>query len=101
MNESSKSKVTRRGFLKGAAAGAIALPYAITSDALGASGRPPASDRIVMGSIGIGGRGNHDLNWMIGEKDVQFAAVCDVRKTRREYAKALINDKYKTKDCVA
>ena len=36
MNESGRSKVTRRGFLQGAAAGTIALPYAITSDALGA-----------------------------------------------------------------
>ncbi|MBC8372647.1 MAG: Gfo/Idh/MocA family oxidoreductase [Phycisphaerae bacterium] len=100
MNKPGKSKVTRRGFLKGAALGAIALPYAITSDALGAGARPPASDRIVMGSVGIGGRGNHDLNWMLGEKDVQFAAVCDVRKTRREYAKNVVDKKYGTKDCV-
>ncbi|MDP6635881.1 MAG: Gfo/Idh/MocA family oxidoreductase [Phycisphaerae bacterium] len=99
MNESGRSKVTRRGFLQGAAAGAVALPYAITSDALGAAGRPPASDRIVMGGIGIGGRGSHDLRWLLGDKRVQFVAVCDVRKQRRDRAKSTIDKKYRNTDC--
>jgi hypothetical protein len=93
--------IGRRRFLKGAVAagGVLAVPSVIPASALGRDGAAAPSERIVMASIGIGGRGNHDLNWMLSEKDVQFAAVCDVRKTRREYAKAVINDKYKTKDC--
>ncbi len=44
---------TRREFLKTASA-AVAAPYVITSSALGNAERPPASERIVMGGIGIG-----------------------------------------------
>ncbi len=54
-----KQNTSRRDFLKaGAVAGtAIAAPYVITSNALGQDGVPPASDRIVMGGIGIGNMG--------------------------------------------
>jgi len=101
--DSSGRNVGRRGFLKSAVAagGVLAVPSIIPASALGRDGAAAPSERIVLASIGIGGRGNHDLNWMLGQKDAQFAAVCDVRKTRREYAKAVINDKYKTKDCAA
>ena len=102
MNEPGKRKVTRRGFLQRTAAGAAAtaaVPYAITSDALGAGARPPASDRIVMGGIGIGGRGSHDLRWLLGDPRVQFVAVCDVRKNRRDRAKSTIDKKYGNTDC--
>jgi hypothetical protein len=103
MNESGKRKVTRRGFLQRTAAGAAAItavPYAITSGALGAGARPPASDRIVMGGIGIGGRGSGDLRWLLGDPRVQFVAICDVRKPRRDAAKNTIDRKYGNKDCV-
>ena len=43
---------TRRTFLKAGAA-AVSAPYVITSTALGSEDRPPASDRIVMGGIGV------------------------------------------------
>ena len=52
-----------------------------------------------MGGIGIGGRGGSDLNWMMGEKDIQFAAICDIRKDRREGVKRTIDAKYGTNDC--
>ena len=53
---------TRREFLKtaGAASAAVAVPYIITSSALGKDDRPPASDRIVMAGIGIGNMGRGD-----------------------------------------
>ncbi|MBT3201652.1 MAG: Gfo/Idh/MocA family oxidoreductase [Phycisphaerales bacterium] len=95
--------VGRRRFLKSlaAAGGVLAVPSIIPASALGRDGAVAPSERVQMASIGIGGRGNHDLNWMLGEKDAQFVAVCDVRKTRREHAQAVINDKYKTKSCTA
>ncbi len=95
--------ISRRLFLKGAAAGGavLAAPYVITSSALGAADRPPASDRIVMGGIGMGGRGSHDIGWMLGESDVRFAAVCDVRRSSRERAKNAVDKKYGNKDCAA
>ncbi len=48
---------TRRGFLQMAAAGSLAVPYVITSRALGAAGTLPASDRITTALIGSGSRG--------------------------------------------
>jgi len=73
----------------------------IPSTALGAEGRPAASERIIMGGIGLGGRGSGDLRWLINEKEVQFVAVCDVRRRRREAAKKAIDAKYGNTDCVA
>jgi hypothetical protein len=95
-------KMTRRsllGHVAAAAAGVAAAPYVLTSTALGADGKPPASDRIVLGGIGIGGRGSSDLGWMIGEKDVQFVAICDIRKDRREAVKQTIDRKNGNSDC--
>ncbi len=54
------NNLTRRGFLKGTLA-AVGAPYVITSSALGAPGRAPASERIVMAGIGMGGQGRGDL----------------------------------------
>jgi predicted dehydrogenase len=94
---------TRRQFLtRGTlAASAVAMPYFIPASALGLDGTVAPSKRIVMGAIGLGGRGSSDLNWMIGESDVQFVAVCDVLKGRREAAKNTVDAKYGTKDCAA
>jgi predicted dehydrogenase len=93
--------LNRRQFLKRAtlAAGAVAAPCLVPASALGLNGAVPPSGRIVLGGIGIGGRGTHDLNWMLPEKDVQFVAICDARKSRREAVKRLVDDKYGTKDC--
>ena len=55
-----KEKPTRRDFCKGAVA-ALATPYLIPSAALGAQGRPPASERINIGYIGTGPRGRVNL----------------------------------------
>ena len=56
-----KNDTSRRDFLKTAGA-AVAAPYVITSAALGNQDQAPASDRIVMGGIGIGNMGNGDQN---------------------------------------
>jgi hypothetical protein len=94
------SAPTRRQFLAQGCA-AAAAPYVITSAALGADGRPPASERIVMGGIGFGNRGNNNLGRFLGREDVQFVAVCDVRSSAREKAKGRIDAKYGSSDCKA
>ena len=66
---------SRRSFLKTAGAtatGLVAAPYVITSRALGDATTPPASDRIVMGGIGIGNQGSGDQNAFLGRPDVQY-----------------------------
>jgi len=90
----------RREFLKTAAA-AVACPYVITSAALGADDRPPASERIVMGGIGIGNQGSGDQGRFLRRGDVQYVAVCDVRKGVRDGAKGRVDNHYKNSDCKA
>jgi len=90
---------TRRDFLARVGAAAAAAPWVITSAALGAQGRPPASERIVAGGIGLGGRGTGDLRWMMGHREVQFVAVCDVRRSRRDAIKRLVDAHYRNRDC--
>ena len=90
----------RRGFLKGAAA-AIAAPTIITSSALGAGGRPPASERIVMGGIGLGNQGSNDQRAFLNRDGVQYVAVCDVRQEYLDSGKQRVDDHYGNGDCTA
>ncbi len=96
----SKNKSTRRDFIKTASA-AIAVPYIITSAALGNAFQAPASDRIVMGGIGIGNMGKGDQEAFFRRGDVQYVATCDVRKGVREASKAKVDEHYKNSDCQA
>lgn len=95
------SALNRRGFLRRAAlAGAfIAAPTIVPITVLGRNGTVAPSERIVLGGIGIGGRGTHDLNWMLPEPDVQFVATCDPNKARREAVKKLVDNRYGNTDC--
>jgi predicted dehydrogenase len=97
-----KAPIRRRTFLKGSALGlaAASVPTIIPSTALGKDGATPASDRIVLGAIGIGPRGRYVLGRMLNEKGVQFVAIADVQKSRREYVKQMADGKYGNKDCV-
>ena len=95
-------QLNRRQFLKTAAkAGAVlAAPLVIPSSALGKDGAVSPSERIVMGAIGIGGRGSYDLSCFLQETDVQCVAVCDVKAQRRDAAKKMADNRYGTADCV-
>ena len=90
---------TRRDFLRTASA-ALAAPYVITTTALGADGRPAASERITMAGIGMGGRGRGDLGGFLRFEEVQVLAVCDVKKGGRDGAKGMVDKRYGNKDCV-
>ncbi len=78
----------------------MALPQFIPSSALGLNGATPPSERLVMGGIGLGGRGSYDLSVFLQFPQVQFAAVCDVQKNRRHAAKQTIDNSYGNKNCV-
>ncbi len=80
-------------------AGAAVLPYYVPASVLGRGRAAAPSERIVMAGIGIGGRGSYDLGWALNEPDVQWVAVCDVRRSRRELGKNMIDEKYGGKDC--
>ena len=94
--------VKRRSFLKSAlaSAGAAAVaPTIIPSSAIGRDGAVPPSERVVLGGIGIGNRGNYDLGCFLEQKDVQFIAVCDVKEARRLAVKKIADTKYGNENC--
>lgn len=96
------SHIHRRRFLKStlsAAGAAMLAPTIIPSSALGRDGFTPPSERIIVGGIGIGNRGTYDLGCFLEQKDVQFAAVCDIRQTRRIAVKKLVDEKYGNQSC--
>jgi predicted dehydrogenase len=97
------NSLSRRTFLQRtltATGSLVAIPTLIPHSALGLGGMVPPSERIILGGIGIGGRGTSDLNWMLPERDVQFVAVCDPQKSRRAAVKRLVDAKYDNNDCV-
>ncbi|HIG83280.1 MAG TPA: Gfo/Idh/MocA family oxidoreductase [Verrucomicrobia bacterium] len=96
-------KTTRRKFLSssGAATAALGFPSIIPSSALGNADRPAPSNRIVMGGIGIGNMGRGDHGAFLGKNDVQYVAICDVRKGAMNQGKAKTDAKYGNKDCKA
>lgn len=94
-----KRNVKRRDFLKSASAVAVGLPTIITSNALGANGRPPASERIVMGGLGMGGRGSGVLGEFLNFPEIQVVAVNDIKKDALLSCQNKVNSKYGNKDC--
>ena len=74
-------KINRRRFLKSAghlaveascaAAGVIGFPYFVSASALGKAGDVAASERIVMGCIGMGGQGRGNMGGFMGRRGVQ------------------------------
>jgi predicted dehydrogenase len=94
----SAQRWNRRQMLKGSAA-ALGFPYFVPASALGKAGRPAPSDRIVIGCIGCGNRGPANMAGMMKQPDAQIVAVCDVRKSSREAAKATVDKHYDNQSC--
>jgi len=88
--------VNRRQFLKRAAAlsGIIGSPWIVSSPARGAEGNVAASERITVGLIGKGLMGSGHLRRLVGDREVQVLAVCDVDRLRREDGKRLVEETY-------
>lgn len=74
---------TRRTFLKQAALGAAVLAYP-SSTVLG------ANDRVRVGMIGVGDRGNDLLGQVLKLSDVEVVAMADVYSRRRDQAKSRV-----------
>ncbi|OHB82210.1 MAG: hypothetical protein A2V98_18410 [Planctomycetes bacterium RBG_16_64_12] len=91
MTNPANERSDRRQFLRQAAAavgGAATAPYLITSAALGSADQPPASDRIAVGFIGVGGHGiGWNLQKFLDQADAEPVALCDV--DTRQVAAAL------------
>jgi predicted dehydrogenase len=100
---SPRCRTTRRQFLECSlvAAGSLALPAFIPGRVLGRDGAVAPSNRVVLGQIGVGPRGRHDLDCFLAQPDVQFVAVCDVQAARRDAVKAMVDARYGNKDCTS
>ncbi len=89
--------ISRRRFLKrGAAQGALALaaPWIVNSTALGKSAKPPASERITVGFIGVGSHGiDRNLRMFLGQDDAQVVAICDVDQAQIDKAAAVLRER--------
>ena len=85
-------RVTRRSFLAGTAA-AAAAPYVITTAALGNADKPPASERVTLGHVGVGGQGSGLFFQFQNCKGCQSVAVADAYKDRREARAAVCKGK--------
>jgi len=92
--------LTRRRFL-GRAAAAVAAPLVVPAAALGADRTVAPSNRITLGAIGLGGRGQYDLEHFLVEKDVQCLAVCDCFADRRQSGKEKVDRHHGNRDCTA
>jgi len=93
--------VSRRQFLKGAAAaGALAAaPWVVPAAVLGREGAVPPSEKVLVGGIGLRGRGMGDLRWMLPEADIRVLAICDAQKASREAVKRTVDSQYGNTDC--
>jgi len=88
--------LTRREFLK--RAGGAAVGAALSTSALASAGAQPAepvpaNEKIVLGLIGCGGMGNHNLGIFTANPDVEIAALCDVDQSHLDQTMARLQGK--------
>jgi len=84
---------TRRQFLKGSAVAATGFlaPTIVPASVFGA-GAP--SNRITIGFVGVGRMGMGDLRELLGHKEAQIVAVCDVDSNRTKNAQKTVEAHY-------
>lgn len=98
----SGTHVSRRRMLRamlGIGSG-FALPAFVSARAMGMEGLVPASERIILGAIGIGNRGTYVLGCFLQQNDVECVAVADVKLFRREQAKRMVDERNGNTNCV-
>ena len=91
---SSSILVSRRRMLKTMGCG-VAAPLFIPGTVLGKSGGVAASNRITIGQIGFNWIGGSHLGGLLGRKDVQYVAGCEVHAHRLKSACDRIDRHYK------
>jgi glucose-fructose oxidoreductase len=83
----------RREVLKGLAGAALAAPLFVSARALGLEDKAPASDRITVGHIGVGGRGADIFRYSQSVPDFQSVAAADCYENKRDGVAAVCQGK--------
>jgi len=98
-----KLKRARRQFLRdaGMLLGAASLPALAPSRALGRDDQVAASNRVVVGCVGVGWQGVGNLKAFLKDPNVQVAALCDIDLDHLKEGKELVDQKYGNTDCAA
>ena len=101
INTHSTTFLNRRQFIKNVALSVttVTMPFYVPGKLLGKDGAVPPSEQVILGALGIGSRGNHDLHVFLKQPDVRFLSICDVRKTRRDAIKVAVDKIYGGNDC--
>lgn len=106
-----RNGLSRRDFLSVAAAAATVT--IVPRTVLGGPGHVSPSDRVNIGSIGVGGQGVEDMIEFLANPSAQVVAVCDVRRVcdysqfyykgikGRDPAQQLVNETYASQKKVA
>jgi predicted dehydrogenase len=83
-----QKKISRRSFLKsvGISSAVLSCPTLVPSSVFGANA---PSNRITIGSIGVGGMGTNDMNGFISKPMSEVVAVCDVDADHLENARKI------------
>jgi predicted dehydrogenase len=89
----SANRLSRRRFLGGAAV-AVASPYLVSASALGKDGAVAASERITIGVLGVGNRGNDSIRALYPLPEAQVVAIADPRLERRTWTQGQVNENY-------
>jgi predicted dehydrogenase len=95
--------MNRRQFLSRSlqsAASVCFFPAIVPSSVLG-RGTIPASGKIVLGCIGLGGQGISNMKNFLQFDDVRVRAVCDVDAAHLREAAETVNAHYGDRDCAA
>jgi hypothetical protein len=88
--------LSRRAFLRRSLAASVA-PLVLPGAVLGLNGAVAPSNRIVVGSIGLG----FAWHMFLRRNDTQFVAVCDVQQSRRTNGKRMVDEHYGNDQCAA
>ncbi|HZT43974.1 MAG TPA: Gfo/Idh/MocA family oxidoreductase [Chthonomonadaceae bacterium] len=98
-----RKPVTRRQFIKAASSGAAVTALGLAAASAGAETKKgrvrgmgtAANDKIVLGFIGVAGRGYGHLDWFGQHPDVEIGAICDVHQPHLDHAVAKTDGKAK------
>ncbi len=92
----SRFDLTRRRFLARAAslAAPLTVPFFVPASVLGRGGAIAPSERIAVGSIGLGGRGMNHVDAFLALPETQIVAVCDPYDSKRVAAKKQVEAHY-------